>query len=129
MEVSKSVAETYSQVLNFFQDRSRFAQGYYQYDKDGKPCGWKEGYSYCALGALCYFTDGSQHVAVCLLQRVSEYLYDVHIQEVNDGEGGYEKVLKALEFAKELWSGHEVTDLNELGWSVPKLLESRNKNA
>lgn len=118
-------AQTYSQVLEFFQDKSRFGQGYYNFTKEGEKCGWREGYSFCTIGALCHFTDGMSHKTLCCLQRVSEHLYGCYIQTVNDSEGGYEKVLKALEFAKELWTGYEPTE-EELGMSVPKLLEKRN---
>lgn len=119
------VAQTYSQILEFFQDRSRFAQGYYNFDKDGKHCPWKEGYSFCVLGAICFFTDGMSHKAQCLLQRVSEYMYEgKHIQEVNDGEFGYEYVTAALQFARDLWEGQEPTE-EELGMSVKDLLDKR----
>jgi hypothetical protein len=119
------VAETYSRILEFFQDQDRFCTGYYQKDKDGNLCKWAEGYSYCALGAICFFTDGmGSHEPQCCLQRVSEYLYDKNIQEVNDGPDGYAKVLVALKFAIELWQGREPTK-DELGMAVETLLEKR----
>ncbi len=118
------LSELYAKALDLFQDRTRFTQGYYQRDKDGKECFWREGYSFCALGSLVYFGNGFSHHAQCCLQRVSEHLYGEVIQVVNDGEGGYEKVIKALEFAKELWTGYDPTE-EELGMPVPKLLEKR----
>jgi hypothetical protein len=51
-------------------------------------------------------------MATALLQMVSEHLYGSSsygygptIQEINDGPDGYDKVIKALEFAKKLWEG------------------------
>lgn len=118
-------AQTYSEILELFKDKSRFAQGYYQFAKDGSKCPWKEGYSFCALGALCFFTDGLSHKAQCLLQRVSEHLYGDSIQMVNDRPDGYEQVIKALEFARDLWQGREPTE-EELGMKIPELLAKRN---
>lgn len=123
--MDKSIAQVYDEALNLFKDKKRFAQGHYHYDEDGNVCGWAKGYSFCALGALSHFTDGYSHKAQCCLQRVSEYLFEGKIiQEVNDGEGGYEKVLAALSFAKLLWEGQEPTE-QDLGTSVPDLLERR----
>lgn len=123
------IAEVYSRVLDFFKDKSRFAQGYYQYDREGNKSPWREGYSYCVLGACLVFSEGFSHRAQCCLQRVSEHLYDGKtIQEVNDQDDGYDKVLKALEFARDLWLNHEPTD-KDLGTSVKLLLEKRNEHA
>lgn len=121
----KTVSEVYSQILNLYKDPTRFTTGHYQRDKDGVPCGWREGYCFCALGAVCYFTnidnDGDayltdasgqkyhlQHVAACLLQRVSESLYGTVIQDVNDNFG-LEKVVDVLQYAQKLWEGHTPT--------------------
>lgn len=124
--MSKSIADSYREALNLFQDKDRFCTHYYQRDRNGKECPWKEGYSFCVLGALCYFTDGLQHEATCCLQRVSEHLFGgLHIQSVNDGPNGYERVQEALRFAIELWDGHSPT-AEELGMSVKVLLEKRN---
>ncbi len=126
MSTEIPIAEAYRKSLELFQDPTRFTQHYYQRDRDGKECPWKEGYTFCALGALCFFTDGLQHKATCCLQRVSEHLFSgLHIQAVNDGEGGYEKVQQALRFAIQLWDGREPTE-EELGMSVNDLLRKRN---
>lgn len=120
------IADIYRRALNLFQDRNRFHQGYFQVNQNGQRCPWREGYAFCALGAMCYFGEGFSHRAVCCLQRVSEHLYDdLSIQEVNDGEGGYEKVFAALEFAIQLWDGRQPTE-EELGMPVPELLRRRN---
>jgi hypothetical protein len=70
------VAQVYAQIIDLYQDRSRFAQGYYQYDKNGNKSSIVDGYSFCALGAVQHFNDHLQGMAVCCLQRVSEHLYD-----------------------------------------------------
>jgi hypothetical protein len=119
------VAQTYSEILEFFKDKNRFAQGYYTFNKDGLQCGISDAYSYCTLGAIQKFTFDNAFKAQCCLQRVSYYLYNDVIQSVNDSEGGYEKVIKALEFAKELWTGYEPTEV-DLCLLVPELLEKRN---
>lgn len=120
------IADIYRQALNLFQDKDRWAQHYYNYDKDGNKCNWAEGYSFCAIGALCYFGNGHMHKALCCLQRVSEYLYNNEsIQFVNDNPDGYNNVIKALQVAAELWNGIEPTD-DELSMSIPTLLEVRS---
>jgi len=118
------VSETYQKALDLFKDRSRWAQEYYQYDKDGAKCNWRDGYSFCAMGALCFFTDGFNTKALCCLQRVSVHLFGDSIQHVNDGHYGYEKVMQALEFARDLWKDHEPTK-EDLDKSVDKVLEGR----
>lgn len=120
------VAEVFTKAYNLFQDRNRWAKDYYQYDKDGNKCPWAQGYSFCALGALVFFGNGHSHDPTCLLQRVSEHLYGEHMQMVNDNHpDGYEKVLRAYEFAIELWTGREPTE-EELGMKIPELLAKRN---
>lgn len=121
------IVETYRKVLNLFQDKDRFCVGYYQKDKNGNECPWREGYSFCALGAMQYFAaDHMPHRAVCCLQRVSEHLFGgICIQHINDGPDGREKVMEALRFAIQLWDGCEPTE-EELGMSVNDLLEKRN---
>jgi hypothetical protein len=124
--MSKPIAQIYEEASNLFQDKSRWAQGYYQRDKDGNECGWAKGYSFCAIGALSHFSDGDSHKALCCLQRVSEHLYGEHIQVINDSSNdAHHKVLVALKFAIELWTGREPTE-EELGMSVKDLLEKRN---
>lgn len=124
--MSKPIAQVYEEALDLFQDKNRWAQGYYQLDKDGNKCGWADGHSFCAIGALSHFSDGDNHKALCCLQRVSEHLYDNHIQVVNDHfDDAHSKVLAALKFAIELWTGHDPTE-EELGMSVTDLLEKRN---
>lgn len=119
------VAEVYAKAYTLFQDKERWAQGYYNKDKDGKNCPWREGFSFCALGALCFFGNGHSHAAQCCLQRISEHLYGKHIQEVNDNDPeGYEKVLKALEFGMELWKDRQPIE-EELSASVTQVIEVR----
>jgi len=119
------ITQIYSKSWELFQDESRFAKGYYQFAKDGSKCGWKEGYSFCALGAVLFFSDGFSHRAQCALQRVSEHLFGEVIQAVNDGIEGYENVLSALEFAAHLWKDRDPSD-EELSMSVKQILERRN---
>ncbi len=124
-----SVYEVFRKSHSLFQDRSRWAKGYYQFDKDGNKCPWREGYSFCALGALVFFGDGDCHKATCALQRISEYLYGTHVQTVNDVHPqGYEKILKALEFGMEFWKDRDPTDdeLTVEGGDIAHLLEKRN---
>lgn len=115
--MNKPVSQVYQEVIEFFQDKSRFAQGYYQYDINGKKCGWADAHSYCVLGALSFFTDGNQHIATYLLQRVSEFLYGKSIQQVNDGEDGWLLVMKALDFAAIYWKNKIPTD-EDLGKAI-----------
>jgi hypothetical protein len=124
--MSKPIAQIYEEAINLFQDKNRWAQGYYQLDKAGNKCGWAVGYSFCAIGALSHFSEGDNHKALCCLQRVSEHLYGEHIQVVNDcSDDAYNKVLEALKFAIELWKEQDPTE-EELGMSVTNLLEKRN---
>lgn len=130
MEKAFTVAEAFRKSYDLFQDKSRWSKGYYQRDKAGNECPWREGYSFCALGALCFFTDGLSNHATCALQRISEYLYDGRvIQDVNDNDPqGYEKVLKALEFGMEFWKDHDPTseEVSLEGGNIARLLEARN---
>lgn len=119
------VAEIYSKALALFQDKERWAKGYYNYDKEGNRCNWADGHSFCALGALVFFGGGHSHEAQCCLQRISEHLYGECIQLINDNDPqGYEKVIKALELGIELWKGREPVE-EELRASVPQLLQVR----
>lgn len=119
------IADIYKKVLNLFQSEDRFAQQYFQYNKEGKKCPWRDGYSFCALGALCFFGEGYSNRSQCCLQRVSEHLYGEVIQAVNDSSTGYERVKAALKFAIDLWEGYQPTD-EELGRSVTDVLKARN---
>lgn len=112
------ISEVYAKVLDFYQDRSRFAKDYYQFNKEGDRCGWAVGHSFCVLGALGHFLyplDLSTFPAQACLQRVAEHLYgdgtigSAFIQVINDGPQGYEKIMQALKFAKDLWEGLEPT--------------------
>lgn len=118
------IAEVYAKTMDLFQDKSRWIQGYYQVDKNGNRCPWREGYAFDVLGALLFLSGGFSHRSQCCLQRISEHLYDEVIQAVNDGPDGYEKIMFALQLAKELWTGYEPTD-EELGMPVMKLLTKR----
>lgn len=119
------IGEVYSKALNLLQDQERWTQGDYTHDKYGNPCPWREGYSFCALGAVLFFADGFSHRATCCLQRVSNHLYGEHIQCINDKDpDAHKKVLKALEFARDLWKDQEPTE-EELSMPVPTLLEKR----
>lgn len=131
----KAVAQVYSEMLELYKDKNRFAQGYYQKNEAGERCPWREGYSFCAMGAISKFSytttdngaslyDGLSHTSLCCLQRVSEHLYGRCIQHVNDDENGYENVIKALEFARALWIGREPTR-EDLTMSVNDLIKSR----
>ncbi len=80
------IAVVYSKALDLFKDRTRWARGYYQFGKDGNTCPWREGYSFCALGAALFFSEGFSHNSICCLQRVSEHLYGENIQHINDME-------------------------------------------
>jgi hypothetical protein len=125
MENVSSVANVFEKSYLLFQDKSRWAKGYYNYDRDGNRCPWAEGYSFCALGSLVFFGDGDSHAAQCCLQRVSEHLYGDCIQRINDDDPeGYEKVLKALEFGMELWKDRQPLS-EELGASVEQVLAVR----
>ena len=122
------IAEIYGKTLKLFQDRSRWAQGYYNFYENGERCArWNEGHSFCVLGANLFHAEGFSHRSQCCLQRVSEHLYGEVIQEVNDApdaDGAYKKVMFALQFAKELWEGREPSD-EELGMPVVDLLNKR----
>lgn len=127
--MSKPIAEIYQEAWNLFQDKTKWAQGFYHFDSDNNKCGIDSAYSYCALGVLYIVNrNESAHNAQCCLQRVSQYLYDGrNIQHVNDDvddPNAYDKVLDALKFAAELWEGVEPTE-EELGMPVPELLEKR----
>lgn len=117
------ISEIFAKVINLFQDKSRFHQGYYQVDVDGKKCTWAVGHCFCVLGAIGHFTwpfGFDSHPATCCLQRVSEHLFEGRIiQDINDNEG-LEKVLEALEFARKLWEGREPTE-EDLGRQVKEL--------
>lgn len=130
MKVASTVAEAFKLSHDLFQDKSRWCKGYYNRDKDGRECPWKEGYSFCALGALCFFTNGLSNHAQCALQRISEYLYDGKtIQDINDNDpNGYAKVLYALEFGMEFWKDRDPTseEVSFEGGNIARLLECRN---
>lgn len=124
-ESNVPVAVIYQRAYDLFQDKSRWAQGYYNFDREGKTCPWAEGYSFCALGAMVYFGNGISHAARCCLQRISEHLYGESIQKVNDEfPDAYEKVLAALKFGIAFWSEREPTT-EELGMSVSQIMEKR----
>lgn len=120
------IVEVYAKAHALFQDKERWTQGYFNKDKEGNNCPWREGFSFCALGALCFFGNGHSHKAQCCLQRISEHLYGGrHIQQVNDEDPeGYEKVLKALEFGMEFWKDRQPVE-EELGASVEQVMGVR----
>lgn len=124
--MERTVEEIFISAWNFFQDKTRWAQGYYNFDKFGKKCGWAGAHSFCALGAVSFFSEGDSHKAQCCLQRISEHLYGKRIQDVNDNDpDAYNKVLAALKFGTELWHGVEPT-IDEVSASVSEILEKRN---
>lgn len=121
------ISEIYNKVLELFKDKSRFAQDYYSYDKEHNQCYWnnRNAYCYCVLGALYVMGQGYSERAQSCLQRVSKHLFGKHIQIVNDEPDGYDKVIMALKFARDLWKDHEPTD-KDLISSVSEVLASRN---
>lgn len=122
----KPPGQVFAEVLDFFQDPSRFTQGYYYTDKNDHWCSIKDAHCYCVIGAICAFTNGHGYDAQCLLQRVSEHMYNAVIQNVNDRPGGYDEIIRALTFAKSLWLGFEHTQ-DDLTRSIPSLLVLRNQ--
>lgn len=121
------ISEIYNKVLELFKDKSRFAQGYYSYDKEHNQCYWnnRNAYSYCVLGAIYVVSQGYGERAQSCLQRVSKHLFGKHIRIVNDESDGYDKVIMALKFAHDLWKEHEPTD-EDLTTPVSVILERRN---
>lgn len=123
-----SIADLYRQMLDLYQDESKFAQGYYTRNAKGDICTADEAVSFCALGALWHVANLNgclTHEAQCCLQRVSEHLYEgVYIQIVNDELNGLEKVRAALRFAIELWDGREPEE-NDHTLSVKEILRKR----
>lgn len=130
-----SVVDVFDESLSIFADKSRWARGYYQYDKNGEKSTIVDGYSYCALGVLQHvvYSPGSIineslcYNAQCLLQRVSEFLYGSHIQVINDNDpDGYEKVVAAFQFLKEFWKD-EVPSVDDNSLSIESILQRRAK--
>ena len=97
---------------DIIKDIDRWAQGYYQYDKNGEKCPWAEGYCFCALGVLVFVGDGHSHNARCAIQRISEELFGKSVQEVNDDETvskevAHRNVLKVYLMALDRWKDRD----------------------
>lgn len=123
-----SVSDLYSKMIDLFQDESKWTQKYYHRDSKGEMCGWQDPdlQSYCALGALHALAaedNNLVHMAQCCLQRVSEHMFNEVIQGVNDNKG-LPDVLKALNYAKELWSEQDPKP-EHLSMTIPELLAAR----
>lgn len=118
------VTEVYAKSLALLQDPAKHAKGNYSFDKEGNPCAWAEGHSFCAIGTLILFSEGYCFRSTCCLQRVYEFLFNDCIQSINDSEDGYPKVMQAMKFAKELWTGYEPSE-EELSLPIPALIEKR----
>ncbi len=115
------------QAYDLIKDPERWTQGYYQRDEDGNSCEWRNGYSFCAIGALHYTnyiryplqniplpeTREDYHYALCLLQRISEELFQgQHLQNVNDNNiasVAHKNILKVYETALERFADKEPT--------------------
>jgi len=109
-------------AYDIIKDHDRWAQGYFQKDKDGKNCAWEDGYSFCALGALCFvankdndqLNDNFYHKALCIVQRHSEQMFQGNnIQTVNDSTPcaiAYENVLRIFESVIEKFKDREPTE-------------------
>lgn len=133
-----SVLDVFDRSLAIFEDKTRWAKGYYQYDEDGNKSTIADGYSYCALGVLqhvvylvysptAFMNESLSYTAQCLLQRVSVFLYGKYIQEINDYDpDGYNKVVRTFQFAKEFWK-NEKPSVEDLSVPIEKILQRRAK--
>lgn len=109
------------QAYELIKDPEHWTQGYYQKDKDGNRCKWRNGYSFCGLGVMNYIhfireniteeMEESYYHAVCLLQRISEELFEGEcIQTVNDATPfsvAYANVLRIYQTALERFTDRE----------------------
>lgn len=101
---------------NLIKDPEKWTQGYYQRDINGKHCPWREGYSFCAMGALNFFNreDGAYHGALCILQRHSEKMFSGQcIQTVNDSTPpslAHQNVMRVYESVMERFPDRDPTE-------------------
>jgi hypothetical protein len=129
----KTTMQIIREAYDIIQCRARWGQGYYWMTSDGVSATIEHVEKFCALGALnfvshisndgqalsfaAYDNGSTRHVAQCLLQRVSEKLYNnLGIQTVNDGlklgdspEKCHQKVCRVYEFILERWKDREPT--------------------
>lgn len=91
---------------NLIKDPERWTQKIYQRDENGECCPWRQGYSFCALGAVNFFASSDEsnkgyHGAVCILQRHAEKIFNKqNIQKINDAypaDIAHQNVLKIFE--------------------------------
>lgn len=97
------IIQKISEAYNIIKNPNNWCQQYYQKDKDGNNCPWREGVSFCAIGAVnfvCWMMNRSSDESVSLLQIISEEIYGKSIQSVND-ELGHSPVLNVYETALE----------------------------
>lgn len=100
--IIKLISDSY----NLIKSRERWTQDFYQKDQNGNRCPWKDGYSFCSVGAVHFIyhsqkesqesnshefitfsknSDNNYHHAMCLIQRFSEKLFNGRpIEQVND---------------------------------------------
>lgn len=102
---------------NLIKNPVKWTQGYYQRDINGKHCPWREGYSFCAVGALNFFNCKSKneayHGALCILQRHSEKMFGSCVQTVNDSSPpaiSHQNVLRIFESIIERFPDRDPTE-------------------
>lgn len=112
--IIQKIQEAYELIKDF----DRWCQGYYQQDKDGKNCPWRDGYKFCGLGAISYAygiveSTESTTPAVATLQRAAEKLFNGGcLQQINDDasvspEQAHQNVLKVYQYVLELFKDRE----------------------
>jgi pyruvate formate-lyase activating enzyme-like uncharacterized protein len=111
--IIKNIYDAYQLI----KDKNNWTQGYYQRDEFGNKCEWLKGCSFCALGAISFvrYSGNVAFNAQCLLQRMSEKLFNKPIQKVNDDpfsskEEAHKNVLLVYEEALRIWKDREPTE-------------------
>ena len=112
------IMTTITEAYNLIKDPEHWTQGFYQKNKEGKNCPWREGYSFCAMGSLNFISglkerDDSYHGALCILQRHSEKLFGSCIRTVNDSSPpaiAHQNVLRVYESVMERFSDRDPTE-------------------
>lgn len=133
------VIELVQKAYDIIKNPERWAQGYYQKDKDGNHCPWRDGYSFCSLGALhfVHFIDGGEvdsevyHKAVCIIQRHAEKMFGSEIQTVNDSTPpaiAHQNVLKVYESVIDKFRDRDPND-DEIVEGLPEWVKNYRKKA
>ncbi len=130
------IIQLISDSYNLIKNRERWTQDFFQRDRDGNKCSWKDGYSFCSMGAIhfAYYNrnpnskstliniesdlENAYHYAVCLIQTFSEKMFEgKSIYDVNDdsSEEAHRNVLSVFEAILNEFRDREPTEEECLG--------------